>query len=84
MESTSMIEELRTFFDVVDARAHPLDDALYKHSVELERRNESLNRARAAIKEKFDATRLLPPGKSLASVDRAAAADRAFEEFQRR
>lgn len=84
MESTSMIEELRTFFDVVDARAHPLDDALYKHSVELERRNESFNRARAAIKEKFDTTRLLPPGKSLGSVDRAAAADRAFEEFQRR
>jgi hypothetical protein len=84
MESTSMIEELRTFFDVVDARAQPIDDALYRHIVELERRNEALSRASAAAREKFDATRKLPAGKSLASVDRIAAADRAFEEFQRR
>lgn len=83
MESTSMIEEMRSLFDVVDARAHPLDEALYKHVVELERRNESLHRMQAGLREKYDSTRLLPPGRGLASVDRTAAADRAFETFQR-
>jgi len=84
MEATSMIEELRVFFDEVENRARPLDDALYKHIIELERRNTAIHAANAAAREKFDQTRLIPPGKSLASVDRDAAAVRAFQQFQRR
>jgi PLD-like domain len=84
MESSSLIEELRAFFDVVDARAHPIDDRLYKHLIELERLNDTLHKARTAAREKFESSRLLPAGRGLASVDRKAATDRAFEQFQRR
>lgn len=84
MEATSMIEELRLFFDEVENRSIALDDKLHKHIVDLERRNVAIDKAVAAVRSKFDETRLIPPGKSLGSVDRQAAEAKAFQVFQQR
>lgn len=77
-----MLEELRTFFDVTDARAEAIDDQFYRHLLELQRMRASIDQAEYDFKRKVK--RHFPEGAGLVSVDKAKAQDRAFAEFARR
>lgn len=77
-----MLEELRTFFDVTDAKAEAIDDRFYQHLIELQRQRASLDQAEYDFKRRV--RRYFPEGAGLASVDKVKAQDRAFAEFARR
>lgn len=77
-----MLEELRTFFDITDARAEAIDDQFYKHLVELQRLRAGLDQAAYDFRRRVK--RHFPVAPGLTSVDKAKAQDRAFAEFARR
>lgn len=77
-----MLEELRTFFDVTDARAEAIDDRFYQHLLELQRQRAGLDQAEYDFKRRVK--RHFPEGAGLVSVDKTKAQDRAFAEFARR
>jgi hypothetical protein len=77
-----MLEELRTFFEVTDARAEPIDERFYQHLLELQRMRAGIDRAEYDFKRRVQ--RHFPEGTGLVSVDKAKARDRAFAEFARR
>lgn len=77
-----MLEELRSFFDVTDARAEAIDDRFYLHLLELQRQRADLDRAENDFMRR--AKRHFPEGAGLVTVDKGKAQDRAFAEFSRR
>lgn len=77
-----MLEELRTFFDVIDAKAEAIDDQFYQHLIALQRQRASLDQAEYDFKRRV--TRYFPEGAGLTSVDKVKSQDRAFTEFARR
>jgi hypothetical protein len=77
-----MLEELRTFFDVTDAKAESIDDQFYQHLLGLERQRKQLDQAEYEFKSRVK--RYFPEGAGLVSVDKVKAQDRAFAEFARR
>jgi hypothetical protein len=77
-----MLEELRTFFEVTDARAEAIDDRFYQHLLELQRGRSDLDQAEYNFKRRVK--RYFPEGRGLVSVEKDQAQDRAFAEFSRR
>lgn len=81
IEASGLISELYKFFDVVDARSEVVDDAFYKHLLELQSSRAALNKAIADHKRKTK--RYFPEAKGLSSVDVVGSADKAFRKFER-
>lgn len=82
MEKTSMMEELRTLFDVIDARGQVIDEAFHKHLLDLQKLSKAASAAAYEFEQK--APRFFPKGEGLASVDQQSAVERSYQEFERR
>jgi len=82
MAQTSMMEELHTLFDVIDARGEAIDDAFHTHLLDLKKLGKAASTAAYEFEQK--APRFFPKGAGLASIDRQSAAERGYREFERR
>ncbi len=77
-----MLEEIRTFFDLTDAKAEAIDDRFYQHLLELQRQRTGVDQAEYDFRRRMK--RYFLEGAGLVSVDKTKAQDRAFAEFARR
>jgi phosphatidylserine/phosphatidylglycerophosphate/cardiolipin synthase-like enzyme len=65
-ENDSVFEDLKVFFDVVETKSHPIDDAFYRHLLDLSKRSASIDAARHKLQQ--DAPRLFPKLDGLVSA----------------
>lgn len=82
LDEAGMLEDLRTFFDVVDARSHAIDDGLYRHLVELEGKRQAIDKVEDDYQRGVE--RYYPAGVGLASEEATPAKERAYAAFVQR
>lgn len=81
MDGDGMLEELRLFFDVIDERAHDIDDKYLLHLRDLRRRREVLDVEAGKLRKRFEEHPYFKIPGSLADVDAARAKSRAYDRF---
>lgn len=82
LEEQGLLEDIRTFFDVVAARSHAIDAGLLDHLLDLQNRRREVDRAEENCFK--GVTRYYAHGVGLASAESTPAKQKAYGEFQRR
>jgi hypothetical protein len=81
-ENYSAFDDLKVFFDVVEAKSHPVDDAFYRHLLDLSKRSASIDSARYKFEQ--EAPRYFPISDGLATSDARAAVQRNQNDFEKK